>query len=99
MNQRGNQDNGMSLAVLRVLEKLSQIQAEGHRKKILIGKERIKDYLEISDFIFDKFIKMGMPALYLDGRWYAHTENLEKYFKGITWVKMKEVPEETDQES
>jgi len=59
--------------------------------KLLLCKEEIKDYLgNITDYMFRKYIKMGMPALF-DGReWIAHTENLEEWFRSITRIQIKE---------
>ena len=67
---------------------------------ILIGKDEIKKAVGIeSDPLFRKFIAQGMPARLIDGRWYAHTENLDKYFKTITNVKYRgktRIPDEGD---
>jgi len=61
-------------------------------QKVLIGKEEIMEYLNVSKILFSKFVKAGMPVLYMDGRFYAHSENLDEYFKGITRVTMKNIP-------
>ena len=37
---------------------------------------------------------MGMPVLYLDGRCYAHKDNIDDFFKTITRVNMKNAPDE-----
>jgi len=67
-----------------------------HPGKILIGAKAIMDYLVISRPTFRKFIEMGMPATVIDGRWYAHTDNLDKFFQKITWVSIKDVPEDAE---
>lgn len=59
--------------------------------KFLTCKEEIKAYMgNISDYIFRKFIKEGMPARF-DGGWYAYTENLDLWWKKYTAVTMKNV--------
>ena len=62
--------------------------------KVLMSKQEIMDYLKISNVSYRKFIRMGMPVLYLDGRCYAHKDNLDDFFKSITRVNMKNAPDE-----
>ncbi len=52
---------------------------------LLIGKKRISEYLDdASDHLLKKWIEKGMPVLIEDGRWMAHRENLEDFFKAYT---------------
>ena len=64
-------------------------------EKILTCKEEIKTFLgNISDYMFAKYIKLGMPARY-DGReWIAHTNNIEKWFESYTRISMKTAVED-----
>jgi hypothetical protein len=62
--------------------------------KILMSKQEIMDYLNVAKASYRKFIKMGMPVLYLDGRCYAHKDNLDEFFKHITRANMKNAPDE-----
>jgi hypothetical protein len=62
--------------------------------KILMSKQEIMDHLKISDKLYKKFIRLGMPVLYVDGRCYAHKDNLEDFFKAITRGNMKNIPDE-----
>lgn len=62
--------------------------------KVLTSKQEIMDYLKISNVSYRKFIRIGMPVLYLDGRCYAHKDNLDDFFKAITRVNMKNAPDE-----
>lgn len=55
--------------------------------KVLIGRQEIMDWLKISKHAFGQFIQMGMPALILNGRYYAHKDNLDDFFREITRVK------------
>jgi uncharacterized membrane protein YpjA len=71
-----------------------ETMSENRSHKFLTSKQEIMDYCKISEVLFKKFIKAGMPALYIDGRWYAHTDNLDDYFKNLTRVSAKNVPEE-----
>jgi len=61
--------------------------------KILSCKEEIKEYLgNISDHMFTKYVRLGMPARYDHGAgWFAHTENLEKWWQAYTAISMKKL--------
>ena len=59
--------------------------------KLLIGADEIMQYLCISLPVFKKFVKIGMPAILIDSRWYAYPDNLEDYFKKITRVDSRMV--------
>ena len=63
--------------------------------KILAGLDEICKYANMSKPTFYKFIKLGMPAVIIEGRWWAHSENIDKFFQRITNVSMKnlELPE------
>ena len=68
---------------------------------ILASKEEIKIYLGgISNHLFYKYIKMGLPARFEDNRWCAHTENIDNFFKAYTKVSMSkmldQIPENSD---
>ena len=63
-------------------------------KKVLTSRQEIMDYAGISRYLYAKFIKMGMPVLYIDGRCLAHKDNIDDFFKSITRVSAKNVPDE-----
>lgn len=62
--------------------------------KILMSRQEIMDHLKISDKLYKKFIRMGMPVLYVDGRCYAHKDNLDDFFRAITRVNMSKAPDD-----
>lgn len=64
--------------------------------KLLIGSQQIMTYLQVSKTTFYKFIKLGMPAIVIDGRWYAHAENLDEYLKAVTRKCTKDIPEDAE---
>lgn len=68
--------------------------ANAEMPKILMSKQEIMDYLKISAYIYKKFIRMGMPVLFVDGRCYAHKDNIDEFFKMITRVSSKNAPDE-----
>lgn len=56
--------------------------------KILFGVPEIGNFLDGKD---DKtvadLIKKGLPARKINGRWYGHTDTIEKWFESVTNVK------------
>lgn len=54
---------------------------------VLDGKEEIRKFLKgMSDYKMSKYIAAGMPVLIDDGRWIAHKDNLEDFFRKYTRV-------------
>jgi len=54
---------------------------------LLDGKEAIRDFIGTpSDYMLRKWVKAGMPVRLEDGRWLAHKENLDDFFKKYTRV-------------
>ena len=65
--------------------------------KILKNKDEIKTYLgNISDYIFRKYIKMGMPARFEDGNWIAFADNIDSFFQKITNVSFSKLVDEIE---
>lgn len=52
--------------------------------KVLKSRDEIREHYGLSRTAFDKFISMGMPARIIDGKWYAHVDNIDQFFKKIT---------------
>jgi len=63
-------------------------------KKILTSRQEILDYAGISKALYLKFVKMGFPVLYVDGRCYAHTDNIDEFFRGITRANARNLPDD-----
>ena len=62
--------------------------------KLLIGSKAIRAYLhDISEPVFKKFLKMGMPVIVIDNRYYASTDNLDEYFKSVNLGRITDIPE------
>jgi 2-phospho-L-lactate guanylyltransferase (CobY/MobA/RfbA family) len=52
------------------------------RSGLLVGKGEISKFLNnASDYMLDKFVKMGMPVVVEGNMWLAHKENIEEFFK------------------
>jgi len=57
------------------------------RSGILDGKDEISAYLGgVSDYKLAKWIKVGMPVLIDEGRWLAHIDNIEDFFRKYTRI-------------
>lgn len=59
--------------------------------RMLTSKKEIQIYLgNISDYMFRKYVKAGLPARYEDsgptGRWYASTHNIDEWWDIYTRV-------------
>jgi hypothetical protein len=52
---------------------------------LLVTKKAIMAYLGIaSEETFKTFVALKMPAVVINGRWYAHRENLEQWLRAVT---------------
>jgi len=68
--------------------------SNGNIKKVLTSRGEIMEYANLSKYLFAKFVKMGMPVLYIDGRCYAHKDNIDEFFRAITRVKSSKIPDD-----
>ncbi len=60
------------------------------RTGLLDGKKAISDFLNNpGDKKLKKYIDAGMPVLIDNGRWLAHKENIEEFFKKYTRCKAR----------
>jgi len=62
--------------------------------KVLVSIDEIKHFLRIGDILFEHFLKLKLPVVQINGRWFAHADNLEEWFKLLTSVQRRlDVPE------
>ena len=64
--------------------------------KILTSFEEIRQFMGVSDYVLQHFIRMGLPILQINRRWYAHTDNLEEFVKAISRKQKSLQTEEND---
>ncbi len=65
--------------------------------KILRTAQEIMDFLGgISRSTFKKWVERGLPCAIEDGAWWAHTENLEDFFKLYTRRTIKKFPDDLE---
>lgn len=60
---------------------------------VLIGIQAITFYTGISKPTFYELLKHGFPANCISGTWYSHKQNIEDYFRTITRVPPKNIPD------
>lgn len=53
-------------------------------QKILTSKDEILDFMRISRKLYDHFIILGLPVVIINGRHYAHVDNVEEWFRSKT---------------
>lgn len=66
------------------------------KKRFLTSKEEIMEFLGVKDAVFAQFLKISIPVVVVNGRYYAHAENLDAWFKSLT---AKQRPEITIQDT
>lgn len=60
-------------------------------KRILKSKEEIMEFFDIKDAIFAQFLKIQIPVIIINGRYFAHSENLDAWFKSLTAKQRAEI--------
>lgn len=68
------------------------------RRRLLVGRQEILDYLGIGRQAFGDFLRLGMPAAVYHGKWYAHADNLDEFFRRVTRRRSPESEAETEAE-
>lgn len=59
---------------------------------LLVGKGEISIFLGgASDHMLKRYLELGMPVVIEGGRWIAHKENIEEFFKLYTRKKVANV--------
>jgi membrane protease subunit (stomatin/prohibitin family) len=61
-----------------------EVTQMGKAPSILTSKEEIMEYIGCSKHLLQQYISMGLPVLSLNGRWIAHTDNVDQFFRAIT---------------
>lgn len=66
------------------------------RNGFLFGIEKIAEFIGVSKPTVYKMIEYGMPARIVDGKWYAHAENIDLFMKTWTNVRTKKAKVEAE---
>jgi len=59
--------------------------------KILIGREAIRHYIARHDGspvawkVVQRYLALGMPAVFENGGWIAHADHIDQFFKNLTF--------------
>ena len=62
-----------------------------NEKRFLTSKEEIMDFLVLKRSVFEQFMKIGLPVVIINGRYYAHSENLDAWMKAFTAKQRPEI--------
>jgi hypothetical protein len=65
-------------------------------RNIIWTAESISKYLGVSRNKFYNLVQMGLPAVVIDGKWCAHADNLEAFFKVGTGKRAGKIPEDAE---
>ena len=65
-------------------------------RRLLIGRDEIIEYLSISKGLFYNFVEMGLPAVVIKNRWYAHKDNIDNFFQSLTRHRIREIPRDAE---
>ncbi len=61
---------------------------------LLDGKDEIREFLNgAGDKKLRKYLEAGMPVLIEEGRWLAHKDNIEDFFRKYTRKRVTNIPE------
>lgn len=63
---------------------------------VLITLNEILEYMRVGKPSFYQFVDMGLPARVINGRWYAHKDNIDEFFKRQTRYHEKEIPPDAE---
>ena len=65
-----------------------------NKSGLLDGKKEISEFLNgPGDYRLKKYVEAGMPVKIEDGRWLAHKENIEEFFKHYTRKRVTRIPD------
>jgi len=65
--------------------------------KVLWTIRRICDYYEISQALFYRLVKTGkFPATIIEGKWCAHIDNIDEFFRSVTRTPPKNPDEDAE---
>lgn len=60
-------------------------------KRFLTSKDEIMEFLGVKRSVFEQFVKINLPVVVINGRYYAHSENLDAWVKAFTAKQRPEI--------
>lgn len=63
---------------------------------ILVGLKEITEYVGVTKLTLYNLVKTGFPATTINGKWYAHINNIEKYFERVTMIRPNSIDENAE---
>ena len=65
-------------------------------KNIIWGINDICEYTGIGKRVFYRLVRHGFPVAVIEGKWCAHAENLEDFFRRGTLKPPADIPEDVE---
>jgi hypothetical protein len=79
------------LQTISILQEKIRVLERQQIKNIFQNKEEIMEEYGWTEYILKKWIKLGLPVLLVDGKCYAHRDNINEFFKVKTRVNSSNV--------
>ena len=70
-----------------------------NNSKIIIGTERLANFLGVSRPTISTYVKMGMPGNIIGGKWHFHLDLVNDWFKNKCYAQYKGDKEPEDLEN
>lgn len=64
------------------------------RDGVFCGKGEIMQSYGWSEYVFGKWVKMGLPCLIVDRTYYAHKDNINEFFRAVTRKTYANAPDD-----
>ena len=65
-------------------------------ERIIWGISSICEYVGVGKAVFYRLVRHGLPATVIEGKWCAHTDNLDEFFRKGTLRPPREIPEDAE---
>ena len=69
---------------------------QDHNPYVLQGLEAITAWLCVTRPTFYGLVEVGLPAIVINNRWYAHKKTLDEWFQHITRARMDRIPQDAE---
>lgn len=67
-----------------------------HNSKFLVGANQIMSYIGIARPTFYKLIRLRLPVVIIDNRYYGHTDNIDEFLRMLTKKGTAEIRDDVD---
>ena len=64
----------------------------------LTSKAEIMEYIACGKRLLAEYTSMGLPVLSLNGKWIAHTDNIDQFFRAITRTRLTDLQQQEEEQ-